>query len=100
MGPRYNRPGDLVSELALNLMTKAKLPSVVGVPLMSAIKCANGLSGTSYLEVDPPIHMVISWSRGGSDEFPPHSSTVEVPSPRARGDSACLSACGRLRRCP
>jgi hypothetical protein len=87
VGPRYSRPGDVVSELALNLMTKAKLPGVVGVPLMSAIKCANGLSGTSYLGVDPPIHMVISRSRGGSCEFPPHSSAVKVPSPRARGDS-------------
>ena len=31
-----------------------------------------------YLEVEPPRHLVISWGRAGSDEFPPHSSTLEV----------------------
>jgi uncharacterized protein YndB with AHSA1/START domain len=31
-----------------------------------------------YLEVDPPQHVVISWGRGGSREFPPESSTLEV----------------------
>ena len=31
-----------------------------------------------YLEVDPPSRVVISWGRGGSDEFPPGASTLEV----------------------
>ena len=31
-----------------------------------------------YVEVDRPSHLVISWGRGGSDEFPPDSSTLEV----------------------
>jgi len=31
-----------------------------------------------YLEVDAPSRVVISWGRGGSYEFPPHSSTLEV----------------------
>jgi len=31
-----------------------------------------------YMEVDAPSRVVISWGRGGSYEFPPHSSTLEV----------------------
>jgi uncharacterized protein YndB with AHSA1/START domain len=31
-----------------------------------------------YLAVDPPRHLVISWGRGGSDQFPPGASTLEV----------------------
>lgn len=74
-------------------MTKAKLPRVVGVPLMSAIKCATGLSGMSYLEVDPPMHMVISWGRGGSNEFPLTRAPCRSPSRRTRGQAGhALSA--------
>jgi len=31
-----------------------------------------------YLELDPPRRLVISWGRGGSAEFPPEVSTLEV----------------------
>jgi uncharacterized protein YndB with AHSA1/START domain len=31
-----------------------------------------------YLEVDPPKRLVIGWGRGGSTEFPPGSSILEV----------------------
>jgi uncharacterized protein YndB with AHSA1/START domain len=31
-----------------------------------------------YLELDPPRRVVISWGRGGSAEFPPEASTLEV----------------------
>lgn len=31
-----------------------------------------------YLELDPPRRLVISWGRGGSTEFPPEASTLEV----------------------
>lgn len=32
----------------------------------------------SYLEVDPPHRLVISWGHAGSDTLPPGSSTVEI----------------------
>jgi uncharacterized protein YndB with AHSA1/START domain len=31
-----------------------------------------------YLEVDPPRRVVVTWGRGGSVEFPPGASTLEV----------------------
>lgn len=31
-----------------------------------------------YVELDPPRRLVITWGRGGSQEFPPHASTLEV----------------------
>lgn len=38
---------------------------------------ANSVQGR-YVELDPPTRLVISWGRGGSAEFPPSSSTLEV----------------------
>ena len=31
-----------------------------------------------YVEVSPPSRLVISWGRGGSETFPPSTSTLEV----------------------
>jgi len=43
-----------------------------------------------YIEVHAPSRLVISWGRGGSYEFPPHSSTLEVIL-RPEGDGTRVS---------
>ena len=38
-----------------------------------------------YLELDPPLRLLISWGHAGSDQLPPGSSTVEITLVAERG---------------